>query len=133
MSTQICAGNKISLERGPQGEWGPGRAACAVRPGPLSPPRTPFKGNCVWETGGRHGENPGIPYEFLTMSKIQTRKLAASTEADRLIGSTGRRNVGRRFFCSNWPCQVLIIVRPAVQVNLLPRGLLITGHGHNHW
>ena len=53
---------KISLERGPQGEWGPGRAARARQKGlkieailarargaPRTPftPRTPFKGKCV--------------------------------------------------------------------------------------
>ena len=50
---------KISLERGPQGEWGPGRAARARAPKrsqnwshfgatrtPFTP-RTPFKGKCV--------------------------------------------------------------------------------------
>ena len=103
MSTQICAGNKISLERGPQGEWGPGRAACAVRPGPLSPPRTPFKGNCVWETGGRHGENPG--HMNFSMSKIQTRKLAASTEADRLIEAPVAAMSAGAFFVATGPAR----------------------------
>ena len=51
--------NKISLERGPRGEWGPGSARArkklqfgaldARARGPRTPftPRTPFKGNCV--------------------------------------------------------------------------------------
>ena len=49
--------NKISLERGPQSEWGPGRAARAKRASiwrhfwrPRTPftPRTSFKGKCVY-------------------------------------------------------------------------------------
>ena len=97
------------------------RARCVQDP---FHPRGPLSKEIVF--GRQAGDKGRIRAYHMNfwLSKIQTRKLAAST---------GRRNVGRRFFCSNWPCQVLIIVRPAVRVNLLPRGLLITGHGHNHW